>query len=571
MGHSKEVNGPLRQNTPQHYNSLGNLSARQGQFSDAEIYYKQALELNPEYAESYNNLGNIYKEQKKFLESISSYEKAIQFKPDFAMAHNNLGIILREQGRSQEAIHHHLRAIMIIPEYAEAHYNLGNALSDQEKYEEACLCFRKALTIKPQYSESYLNLGNALRRLNRMDEAIDCFKAALKIRPNYTQAYYNCGSAFLEKYKLNEAIQYLQQAIALDPNYVNAYLNLGNSFRSNGQFNEALDCYKQALALREDYAEVHVNEGFTRLMMGDFVTGWAKNEWRKQIFGMTPYGLTGNTWGGENLQGKDILLYCEQGLGDSIQFIRYAKTVKDSGAHRVFLLCPKDLARLFIASDGIDQIYTDLSQVPPYDYHAALLSLPHIFRTDINTIPSSASYLSIQEEPHSLWKDRLKSYSGLKVGIVWAGNPRIDLHNAHLIDQRRSIHLQKFRSLSVIPNIHLFSLQKGAPALQIKAASPSLKIIDMMDLVEDFADTAAFISNLDLVIGVDTSVIHLAAALGKPCWVLSRYDGCWRWLLNREDSPWYPSLRIFRQSEINDWSPTIAKVHDALNSYLKDI
>jgi hypothetical protein len=265
-------------------------------------------------------------------------------------------------------------------------------------------------------------------------------------------------------------------------------------------------------------------------------------------------------WAGEHLQNKAILLHCEQGLGDNIQFVRYASEVKDR-VGRVLLSCPSSLSRLFDTVAGIDEVYPDGVGLPAFDVHVPLMSLPLMFHTTLDNIPKAIPYISAAQDGISLWADRLRPFRGLKVGLVWSGNSQYGNRALHYaVDQRRNMRLEQFAPLSVVPDVHFFSLQKGVGSEQAKDPPNGLKFSNFMDQVGDFADTAALIANLDLVISVDTSVAHLAAAMGVPVWILSRYDGCWRWLWNRQDSPWYPTVRLFRQPQMGDWQSVIKNV-----------
>lgn len=551
-----------------HHYAMGNNLARERKFDEAAEHYERALAFHPNYAEAYNNLGNVRKEQKRFEEALACYSKAVVLKPDFAIAHNNLGILLRDLGRLEEANLHHRNALMLNPGYVEAYYNLGNVLLDREQYDAAEDCYRHALSLRPDYAEAYMNLGNALRFKRMPEEALACYRRAAVLKPHYAEAHYNLGNALLERGEFGAAVDCYKHALSIKKDYAEAYMNLGNALVSLDKIEEAIQCYRYIASFRADDAEAHVNEAFARLRIGDFERGWREYEWRWRTRHMEPPALSSPMWKGEDLQGKTILLHCEQGFGDSLQFVRYAPMVKKRGG-QVLLVCPPSLMRLFETVPGIDLLISEGENLPHYDCHSPLLSLPMLFETRLETIPSQVPYLYATTDRISLWAERLRPYRGMKIGLVWAGSPRIDQPNAHLIDRRRSMRLDQFSSLATLPGTHFFSLQKGPPAQQAKSPLAGLQLVDFMDEVNDFADTAALIANLDLVIGVDTSAIHLAGAMGKPVWMLSRFDGCWRWLLRREDSPWYPTLRLFRQHELGNWQPVVERVKEALSLRLK--
>jgi tetratricopeptide (TPR) repeat protein len=415
-----------------------------------------------------------------------------------------------------------------------------------------------------------MNLGNALELQDKFDEAAASYRRAIELKPNYAEAYHSLGNALYMQDSLDDAAAYHRRALALKPDYAEAYVSLGTDLARLEKHEDALDNFHHALALKPDYVEAHCSKAFINLRFGNFAVGWPEYEWRWQLKDLAEVAksLTMPLWDGKNFQGKTILLYCEQGYGDSIQFIRYAPMVKEKGG-KVLLSCPQRLLRLFKNVAGIDEIFPDGTSISACDLRAPLMSLPLLFDTRLDTIPCSVPYLSAPADQAAIWAQRLRPYNGLKVGVVWAGDSRSTAY-LRSTDRRRSMSLSQFEPLgSVSGNIHFFSLQKGSPADQAKNAPPGLKLIDFMDSVEDFADTAAFIANLDLVIGVDTSVIHLAGAMGKPVWVLSRFAGCWRWLLKREDSPWYPTLRLFRQPQAGDWSSVIESVCTALKYDLR--
>ncbi|NTU76638.1 MAG: tetratricopeptide repeat protein [Alphaproteobacteria bacterium] len=371
--------------------------------------------------------------------------------------------------------------------------------------------------------------------------------------------------------KINLALAYLGpgqgSAAAAKPDFAIAAYNLGAVHQEKGAFDLALAHYERALALDPTYADAHWNESLIYLLQGDFAKGLPKYEWRWRRNNAARNPFAAPMWDGGDLNGKSILLHSEQGLGDSLQFIRYASLVKKRGA-KVFVYCPAALARLFESAKGIDQIFTEKTPaLPGFDCQAPLMSLPWLCGTTLATIPAFAPYLAAPRDARDLWAEKLRPYAGLKIGLVWAGSPRENNPEAYAVDRRRSLRLEMFAPLASLPGIHFFSLQKGDPAKQARTPPQGMELIDLMEEVQDFADTAALIAQLDLVIGVDTSVIHVAGALAKPVWVLSRFDGCWRWLQDRSDSPWYPTLRLFRQKTPRDWAPVIQDVAAALKVF----
>jgi tetratricopeptide (TPR) repeat protein len=501
---------------------------RAGRLTEAEALYRQTLARDPHHADSLHWLGVIAHQNGRYEEAAKLIEQAIAIN-DAALYRNNLGNALRRLGRLEDAAEQGRRALALEPDNAETHNNLGITWKDQDKLEKAEAHFRKAAALRPDYAEAHYNLGNVLQDRDALGDAVAHYRRAIDLRPGYAKAHMNCG----------------------------------NALRAQGRREEALFCYRHAIAIKPDYAEAHVNEALTLLQAGNFAEGWPKYEWRWRLDYMKASVFDAPLWDGGDLAGKTILLHSEQGLGDSIQFVRYANMVKARGA-RVLLSCPASLVRLFETVAGLDRIFPEGATLAAYDCHAPLLSLPRIFETRLETIPRAMPYIEARPDEAARWAGRLQAYDGLKIGLVWAGNPRPGQPDAHAADRRRSMRLDQFTPLATIPGVQFFSLQKGAPGAQAKSPPPGMALIDFMNEIEDFAATAALIANLDLIIGVDTSVIHLAGAMGKPVWLLSRFDGCWRWLLEREDSPWYPSLRLFRQPKIGDWESVVGEIAEAL-------
>jgi tetratricopeptide (TPR) repeat protein len=538
-------------------NETGTAFARQGRLAEAAAQYQRALALDPGLAEAHNNLGNVRRAQGDLAGAIACFRRALVLRPGFAMAHDNLGVALHDAGRLAEAAASHRRALALQPDRAAAHANLGRALLAQGEAAAAAASYRRALALQPGDAAAHLDLGNALRRQGELEEAAACYAQAAALRPTDAQAPHNLGRLLLEQERLTEAEANLRRALALRPDYAEAHLNLGNALQGQGRFAEALVAYRRAIAIRPQDPAAHVNAAFMLLLTGDLAAGWREYEWRWH--GVQPPGLDMPRWHGETLPGTTILLHCEQGFGDSLHFIRYAAMVRARCA-KVVLACPAPLARLFAGVAGVDLICPEGQTLPACDRHVPLLSLPLLFATELATIPGAVPYLA--PPACSTWTARLDGQPGLKVGLVWAGNPRSDQPDAQRVDRRRSLRLAQFDALAGIAGVQWYSLQKGAAAAQ----PGRLTLTDWMDEAGDFADTAGLVAALDLVIGVDTAVVHLAGALGRPVWVLSRFDGCWRWLLDRADSPWYPTLQLFRQPAPGDWDSVIAAVAVALRA-----
>ena len=547
-----------------HYN-LGKALQELGQPDEAVASYERAVALKPDYAAAYNNLGTVLHALGRLHEAVVPYEKALACNPDYAEAHNNLGAVLQALERSPEAVPHYERAIALKPDYAAAHNNLGSALQSLERHAEALACHEKALTLNPDYPDAHNDIANALGMLGRYEEAVPHYERALKLRPNYAEAYNNLGNALQSLGAAEQAIACYREALALRPDYWGVYSNLGNVFVSMNRHAEAIRFYTKALAIKPDYAQAQFNEGLARLVLGDFAEGWSKYEWRwlHRESGLRKPLLRQPMWvGDQDLTGKTILLYAEQGLGDTLQFVRYAPLVAQRGG-RVVLHVQKPLAPLLAAMPGVDAVCVQGDKLPPVDCHCPLMSLPLMLGTRLETIPAEVPYLAAPEAALARWRKRLRGGSGLQVGLVWAGS------TTHRNDRNRSLPLEMLRPLLDTPDVRFIALQKEFRAgdAEFLRAFRTMKLIG--DQLADFADTAAAVTMLDLVITADTAVAHLAGALGKTVWILVPFSPDWRWLNGRSDSPWYPSARLFRQKAPGDWESVVAELHKAFKQHLR--
>ena len=543
------------------HNNLGNALNEQGKLDEAVACYRLAVKLNPDYAEARNNLGVALRGQGKLDEAVICCRRAVRVKPDYAEAHNNLGVALRDQGKLDEAVACCRRAVELRPGFGGAYGNLGNALKDQGKLDEAVACYRRALEVQPDFAEAHNNLGNALKIQRKLDEAVACYRRALELKPDFVEAHNNLGNALNDQGKLDEAVACYRRALELMPDFAEAHSNLGNALNDQGKLDEAAACYRRALELMPDFAEAHWNRALLWLLTGDFAQGWPEYEWRWRRKQAPRRPFPAAPWDGRPLDGKTILLHTEQGLGDTIQFIRYAALLRQSGA-RVIVACQKALLQVLKSCPGIDLLVPETAPAPAFDAHVPLMSLPGIFQTSLESIPGKTPYLFADSELVGKWRERLREFSGFKIGICWQGN------SAYRGDGYRSIALPEFAPLARIPGTCLISLQKGPGSEQVTEVRDRFPIVDFADELDGeagpFMDTAAVMKNLDLVIAVDTVVAHLAGALGVPVWVALPLVPDWRWLLDRLDSPWYPTARLFRQRELGNWQGVFDDVREAL-------
>ncbi|MGB3404032.1 MAG: TIGR03032 family protein [Microcoleaceae cyanobacterium] len=414
-----------------------------------------------------------------------------------------------------------------------------------------------AEVIQPQpeniESEKYFVQGNQLYHQGKIIESIESYRKCLKLKPDFLQARYHLGVALGDTEQYTEAIQVLKQVIEVDKNHAEAHNSLGYVYSQQRQLQDAIIHYGEAVRLNGSYAKARHNLGMTLLQTGEFERGFAESEWRWKTENFTPFECPQPKWNGEDISDKTLLIHTEQGAGDAIQFIRYIPLVKQR-CQRIILVCTESLKPLFETVEGIDQIMTagDIS-LSAFDVYCPLMSLPNIFKTTLDTIPADIPYLKVTS------KLKLKtSKTKFNVGIVWAGSP------THKNDKNRSCKITDFLPIIQLPNITLYSLQKGEKSQELQLLSNPSKVKDLESQLNTYAETAAIINQLDLIIGVDTSVVHVAGALGKPVWTLLCYNPDWRWLLDREDTPWYPTMRLFRASQPGDWAGVMTQVQQAL-------
>jgi tetratricopeptide (TPR) repeat protein len=520
-----------------------------------------ALRLQPDSASLHNNLGNVLTLQGRYDDAAVSYQQALGLRPEYAEAHSNLADVLSSLGKNEDAVTHCREALRLQPGYAGAYNNLGNAYKGLGKLREAMDCFRKSLTLDPDLVEARINLGVALDGLGKLDEAVAQFRGALRLKPDSAAACLSLGTVFLKQKNWHEARAAFQRARELTPNRAGPYYSLGQVLAGQGNMEEATDLYREALRLEPDHIDAHWALALALLTLGDFERGWPEHEWRWRLKQWSPQKLPQPVWDGSPLAGRTILLYGEGGYGDAIQFVRYAPVVKQYGG-RVVVGCREPLMPLLASCPGIDQLVAIGSPLPEFDVQAPLMSLPWILKTSLSTVPAEVPYLRPNAKLQKQWQRRLGRYSGFKVGIAWQGNPEY----SH--DRNRSIPLLHYAPLARLPGVCLISLQKGCGTEQLEAVSEVFPVIDLGSRLDHgdaaFRDTAAIMKSLDLVITSDTAVAHLAGALGVPVWVALSYAAEWRWLLEREDSPWYPTMRLFRQTKLDDWEGVFARMAEEL-------
>ena len=456
------------------------------------------------------------------------YRQILQTQPQHPDALHLLGVVAHQRGCDDVAIELIAKAIALNPSVPEYHNNLGNALQERGEFDAAIASLRRAVALNPGYAEAHANLGNVLSEQDRLEEAITCYR----------------------------------QALFLKSDYPGARMNLGNAFRAFGRINEALECYRRVLRLDPGFTEARWNMSLALLLSGQFQEGWREYEcrWELERARGRKRSFSQPEWDGSDIRGRTILVYVEQGIGDTLQFIRYAPLVAKRGA-RVVVECHPSMQSLVATVEGVAQVVAQGDALPEFDVHASLLSLPRICGTTLDTIPANVPYFTPHSRLACAWKGKLASdQQSFKVGLAWAGGSS---------DRKRDCPLALFAPLAKVRGVTFHSLQKGEAEKQAVDPPHGMVLRDVSSALNDFADTAALIGNLDLVITIDTSVAHLAGAMGKPVWTMLRFAADWRWLLKREDSPWYPTMRLFRQGRPGDWPGVVADVAEALGQLMR--
>jgi tetratricopeptide (TPR) repeat protein/glycosyltransferase involved in cell wall biosynthesis len=538
-------------------NNLGALLGARGLSAEALELFQRAVAVDATYAEAHNNLGIALAQSGRHAEAVVHFEAALAREPERAVWWNNLGNACVECFRFERALDAYDRAIAIDPASADAWSNRGLALRGLRRADDAITSFQRALDVDPRFANALVNLGIVLKEQKRGDEAIVTFERARSLRPNDPALLCNYASVYEARGDYERMRELAELAATLDPSSPESYVLRGNYYMERGDFAAAEAAYQHARSLDAENRNANWNLAIIWLLQGDYRRGWAQFEWRKRLQSvlLEHNEYPGAPWTGDALRARSILLYSEQGLGDAIQFVRYAEDLKRRGASRVVVEAPAAVTSLLARARGVDEVVARGAKLPPFDVHASLMDLPRLMGTDLATIPNAMPYLEAPPRPVCSVIDAPPGV--LKVGIVWAGNPM------HQRDHLRSLPLAQLAPILETPGAKFFSLQKGGPEGELVRMA-SDRVIDLAPHLSDFRDTAAAISRLDVVLTVDTSVAHLAAALGCETWIMITHVPDFRWMLERDDSPWYPSVRLFRQPAPRDWVSVVTNVRRAL-------
>ena len=521
---------------------------QQGNLNDAEIIYKEVLHAHPLHFETLLLLGSLSAQKKDHWQAVKLLTQALEINPKHPDCFNNLAIAMKELHFYDDALVIIQQAIALNPQNADSYNNQGNILKALKRYDEAILSFDQAITLNPRYGQAYSNRGLTRREQGLLEEALLNYDQALAISPKNADAYFYKGGVLQEREQFDEALDHYKKALELKPDYAEAYCNIGLIKKDLNLLDEAIESYKKALSINPESADAHWNLSLCYLLDGNFLDGWKEYEWRWQLesFKAIKMHFSQPLWlGEESLQGKTIFIYAEQGFGDTIQFCRYVPLIADLGA-KVILGVQKPLIPLLENLRGVTQIIEQGDTWPLFDFHCPFMSLPLAFKTELNSIPSSSGYLEASAEKLIEWRMRLGTKTKPRIGLVWSGNP------LHKNDRNRSIKLKEL--ISFLPTKYEYiCLQNEIRDEDQMTLSDHPEIKQYCELINDFSDTAALCTLMDQIISVDTSVAHLAGALGVKTLLLLPQISDFRWLLEREDSPWYASMNVIRQNQSKKW------------------
>jgi tetratricopeptide (TPR) repeat protein len=530
-----------------------NLAAAQrglGQFDEAMENYDRAIRLQPYAAVVHVHLGDLYEQLQEPEKAIASYERAVQVEPNRCEPYARLALVYKQRGDLRRAADFFHQAIQRAPAMAELYFELANVLQMANRLDDAIECYRKAIQLKPDYPEADCNLGNALRERGQWPEARELLERAVARRPQFAAPISNLGAVLQDLGQLDESRKCFERAFELEPGRPEVLMNMGTILKDFGQAEQALTWYERALAAQPGYPQALCSRGTARLSLGRFAEGWADYEHRVKCPQYNTLRLPGPRWDGSPLGERRLLVHGEQGFGDQMQFIRYLPRVRALGEH-VTLLVDEPLVPLFEQS-GFAPVAPKVLPLPPFDVHVPMMSLPHVFGTTVDTVPAEVPYLAADPTRIQRWRDELQKYPAFRVGIAWQGRPTFRG------DPLRSIPLACFEPLARVEGVRLISLQKVHGTEQLAEVADRFEVIDLAASLDvsggAFLDIAAVMKSLDLVICCDTAVAHLAGALGVRVWVALIHAPDWRWMIGRDDSPWYPTMRLFRQSEPRQWS-----------------
>lgn len=540
----------------------------------ALYFYQKAVEMVPEQADANIQLGSIYYKQHNIEQAISCYLQALKSRPNDPHILFNLGLFYLRQQSWTEAIEYSKKTIELDPSHEKAYINLGTAYEKTNNQTEAVAAYQKAAQLDPESFDNQHRLGNLFRSLEKLEDAVEPYRKAIELQPHNVHIMMDLANTLHMLNRNEEALELYKNVLEINPNIISALYNFGFTLKKLGHLERAMDVYQQVLARKPDYAHAHFSLSSIYLTLSNFEQGLEEYEWRWQTYNESTKKFNCPVWEGQDLTNQTILMYAEQGLGDTLQFIRYAKILKEQYSNiRIIFESQTPLVPLLQQQPYIDQVIARGGKTAPFaHYQIPLMSIPRIVKTRLETIPADIPYLQGNTNLAQSWKERLPSDNNLKVGICWQGNARYSTQSLRRAVAAKSVELELFAPLASLKGVTLYSLQRidGDDQISNCAFKDKLIVFDESFDQENgrFIDTTAVIENLDLIISVDTSIAHLAGALGKPTWILLPKHTDWRWFLNRTDSPWYPTVQLFRQQNAGQWEPVIKQLVEQLQTIL---
>ena len=557
----------------------GFLLHQQGKIDDAKLAYQLALQIDPNNFNALQLLGLIELESGRIELSVDLLLKAININPNITNCHINIANAYVKSQRYKEATEHYQMAIQIDPKISQAYYGLGICFDNQNNWDQAIFFYTKVIDSQPDFIDAYQNRGACLEEQKKWKEAIQDYDSAIALNPAYFKAFSNRGNALKELLRFEEAIQSILKAISINPMFVEAYSNLGVLYTELNLIDKAIECYEIAISIDPNYHSARFNKSMALLVSGDLVNGFKDYEWRweSKVLKIHKRSYSKPLWLGDQiLIGKTILVYCEQGLGDTIQFCRYLIKLSNL-ARQVIFEVDESLKEIIATLNCQVALITKGSDLPEFDYHCPLMSLPHAFNTTLQDLPLEENYLCVDSSKSHYWKNKISLNSQspkIRVGLVWSGGFKAEgLFRS--FNGKRNIPLENFAVFNNI-DVAFFSFQKGEPAeselnylQEMNWHGP--QITHWVSELNNFSDTAALLDQMDLIITVDTAMAHLAGAIGKPVWLLNRFDTCWRWFLERNDSPWYPTMKIYRQEQHGNWNTVLERVYHDLIDFCQSL
>jgi tetratricopeptide (TPR) repeat protein len=539
----------LEPNFPEALNARGILNKNVGRLVEAERDFQAAIFYKPDFPQALTNLADIYRLNMNLTEAKKLIRKAIKLAPKLAPAYNNLGAIERDLNNNKEASKAFQKAIEIDENLFEAQINIAIALNQLGHRDKAFAAARHGVEKAPNYAPAHNCLGSLFFNHGQIENARSCFIAACSFDSTYADAHNNLANTLVQLNKFEDAEAYYDIAITLEPMNPDFWANKASMFLAENKMEKAFDACEQALNISPEHVDAKWNRAITRLICGDLSGGFADYEVRWALPEFKSRKFDSQLWTGENLYNRSIILYSEQGLGDTIQFVRYVALVNAAKPKAIYLVTQKSLVSLLSKISDINQVFNFGEALPKTDYYIPLMGLAHVFETTLETIPQGVPYLSMSREMFYDFEVKVNEKIKLKVGLNWAGRP------SNKNDRNRSISLEMLGPITKNNKVQFYSLQYGEEG---KVLNPSINnIINLSEKLGDFAQTATIIKQLDLIITVDTALAHLAGALGVKCWVMLPFAPDWRWMLESNETPWYPSIKLFRQAKPGDWQSVI--------------